>query len=65
MNLPIAFEKKMKALLGEEYEAYLRCYEEPRLWTAGKYKENICGRVFKDRTLAANSGALDFQWVLL
>lgn len=30
MNLPIAFEKKMKALLGEEYEAYLRCYEEPR-----------------------------------
>lgn len=30
MNLPAAFEEKMKALLGEEYEAYLRCYEEPR-----------------------------------
>ena len=30
MNLPIAFEEKMKALLGEEYEDYLRCYEEPR-----------------------------------
>lgn len=30
MNLPVAFEEKMKALLGEEYEAYLRCYEDPR-----------------------------------
>ena len=30
MNLPIAFEEKMKALLGDEYDAYLRCYEEPR-----------------------------------
>lgn len=30
MNLPIAFEEKMKALLGDEYDAYLRCYDEPR-----------------------------------
>lgn len=30
MNLPIAFEEKMKALLKEEYEDYLHCYEEPR-----------------------------------
>lgn len=30
MNLPIAFEEKMKVLLKEEYEDYLRCYEEPR-----------------------------------
>lgn len=30
MNLPIAFEEKMKALLGEEYDAYLACYDEPR-----------------------------------
>ncbi len=30
MNLPIAFEEKMKTLLGVEYEDYLRCYDEPR-----------------------------------
>lgn len=30
MNLPIAFEEKMRSLLGEEYDSYLRCYDEPR-----------------------------------
>ena len=30
MNLPVAFEEKMKELLGEEYEEYIACYEEPR-----------------------------------
>ena len=30
MNLPNTFEEKMKHLLGEEYEDYLKCYEEPR-----------------------------------
>ena len=31
MNLPIAFEEKMKSLLGEEeYNAYLQCFDEPR-----------------------------------
>lgn len=31
MNLPIAFEEEMKALLGpEEYEEYLKCFDEPR-----------------------------------
>lgn len=30
MNLPVEFEKKMKKLLGSEYDAYLRCYDEPR-----------------------------------
>ncbi len=30
MYLPEAFEDKMRLLLGEEYEAYLKCYEEPR-----------------------------------
>ena len=30
ISLPTPFEEKMKALLGEEYEAYLNCYEEPR-----------------------------------
>lgn len=30
MNLPIAFEEKMKQLLGEEFPDYIKCYEEPR-----------------------------------
>ena len=32
MNLPSAFEEKMKKLLGSEYETYLSCYEEPRYY---------------------------------
>ena len=30
MNLPASFEEKMQSLLGEEMDAYLACYEEPR-----------------------------------
>ena len=30
INLPIAFTEKMKKLLGEEYEAFLASYEQPR-----------------------------------
>ncbi len=29
MNLPIAFEDRMRELLGEEYEEYLQCYSQP------------------------------------
>ena len=32
MNLPAAFEEKMQVLLGEEMDAYLKCYEEPRYY---------------------------------
>lgn len=32
MNLPSAFEEKMKTLLAEDYEKYLRCFEEPRYY---------------------------------
>ncbi len=30
MNLPILFEEKMKRLLGDEYDDYIKCYEKPR-----------------------------------
>ena len=30
MNLPSAFEEKMKYLLGAEYNNYLDCFDEPR-----------------------------------
>lgn len=32
MNLPIAFVEKMKGLLGDEYDDYIKCYEENRLY---------------------------------
>lgn len=32
MELPKAFEEKMKTLLGEEFDAYTACYEEPRYY---------------------------------
>ena len=32
MNLPRAFEEKMKGLLKEEFQEYIDCYEEPRYY---------------------------------
>lgn len=32
MNLPIKFEEKMKHLLGDDWQSYLACYEEPRYY---------------------------------
>ena len=32
MNLPVAFVEKMKVLLGEEFDQYIKCYEENRLY---------------------------------
>ena len=32
MNLPIAFVDKMKRLLGDEFEEYIACYDEKRLY---------------------------------
>lgn len=32
MNLPSAFEEKMKGLLKEEFDEYIACYEEPRYY---------------------------------
>ena len=32
INLPNEFEEKMKALLGDEFEDYIKCYDEPRYY---------------------------------
>ena len=32
MNLPVAFIEKMKLLLGEEFDDYIKCYDEGRLY---------------------------------
>lgn len=32
MNLPVAFTEKMKKILGNEYDDYIKCYEEKRFY---------------------------------
>ena len=32
MNLPILFEEKMRKLLGNEFDDYIKCYDEKRLY---------------------------------
>lgn len=32
MNLPVAFVEKMKTLLGDEFDSYISCYDEKRLY---------------------------------
>ena len=32
MDLPVAFEEKMRTLLGDEFDRYIQCFEENRLY---------------------------------
>ena len=63
MNLPNTFEEKMKHLLGEEYEDYLKCYEEPRHY--GLRVNTNRGGFLENRSMAAASGSMDLKWILL
>lgn len=48
MNLPIAFEEKMKKLLGEEFSDYIKCYEEPRFYGLRVNTKKITVEKFKE-----------------
>ena len=66
MNLPNTFEEKMKHLLGEEYEDYLKCYEEPRHYGLRVDTNKISvGGFLENRSMAAASGSMDLKWILL
>ena len=46
MNLPVAFVEKMQEILGNEFDDYIKCYEEKRLYGLRvNTKKNQCGRV--------------------
>ena len=47
MNLPIAFEKKMRELLGAEFDDYIKCYEEKRLYGLRVNTKKISVEEFK------------------
>lgn len=47
MNLPKAFEEKMKQLLGEEFEEYIACYEAPRYYGLRVNTGKISAEEFK------------------
>ena len=47
MNLPIAFTDKMKELLGNEFEDYIKCYEEKRLYGLRVNTKKISVEEFK------------------
>lgn len=50
MNLPIAFEKKMRELLGAEFDDYIKCYEEKRLYGLRVNTKKISVEEFKKRS---------------
>lgn len=47
MNLPVAFTEKMKLLLGEEFEDYIKCYDEGRLYGLRVNTKKITVEEFK------------------
>ena len=67
MNLPIAFEEKMKSLLGEEeYNAYLQCFDEPRHYGLRVNTRKISVEDFlKIAPCAADTRSMDLQRILL
>lgn len=48
MNLPIAFEEKMKHLLGAEFDEYIACYENPRYYGLRVNTQKISVDRFKE-----------------
>ena len=49
INLPNEFEEKMKALLGDEFEDYIKCYDVAEiLRTSCEYGEDFCGGFCED-----------------
>ena len=47
MNLPITFEEKMKTLLKEDYDNYIQCYLEKRLYGLRVNTQKISVEAFK------------------
>ena len=47
MNLPIAFVDKMKNLLGDEFDDYIKCYDEKRLYGLRVNTKKISVEEFK------------------
>ncbi len=48
MNLPVAFTEKMQSLLGNEFEDYIKCYEEKRLYGLRVNTKKISVEEFKE-----------------
>lgn len=48
MNLPSAFEEKMKELLKEEFQDYIKCYSEPRFYGLRVNTKKISVEKFKE-----------------
>ena len=48
MYLPDAFIEKMKLLLGEEFEDYIKCYDEGRLYGLRVNTKKISVEEFKE-----------------
>ena len=46
INLPNELEEKMKALLGDEFEDYIKCYDEPRYYGLRVNTEKISVKDF-------------------
>ena len=46
MKLPQAFEEKMKGLLGEDFDSYIACFDNPRYY--GLRVENFRGGIPAD-----------------
>lgn len=47
MNLPVAFTEKMRSLLGTEFDDYIKCYEEKRLYGLRVNTKKISVEEFK------------------
>lgn len=46
-TLPVEFEKKMKRLLGDEFDDYIKCYDEPRYYGLRVNTQKISVEEFK------------------
>ena len=56
MKLPQAFEEKMKGLLGEDFDSYIACFDNPRYYGLRVNTQKISVEEFRRRFSERNSG---------
>ena len=65
MELPAAFEEKMRALLQEEFDDYIACYKEPRYYGMRVNTGKISVEEFEKICPFDIKNSMDRKWFLL
>lgn len=66
MKLPKEFLERMEKMLGAEYEAFLKSYENAaEIWTQGEHGKDQRGEISGAGSVSSDTDPVDPEWILL